>query len=479
MRIDEPIEKQGFFWPPEYTDPATPGTLRISRSGRVDLDLFDRNTGDDTSDSGARLVPQHRPTEAELQIRPRIHGVVGDQEVTLANCFIRPGKGNIGGGVANVSYGARKVFFGIWEEGDSDLAFTKVTLEIEGLHDWLQFNSLEDTTDYSNNALPNTQQFTYSRPEDIVVHLDSETELTFGLSTTHPIVGKGITQALFKQQSYVTITAPEPMAFQAFLDLATKLQNFLSLAIDQPLNLLSIQAQTPEFTRDGQEVRIDVYADTLELANQVGLIRWHRTLFSYPDVADRIESMLNAWMEHYQKAEPVFNLYFSVPADVYRNIEGEYLAVVQAVEGFHRRFLPTEPKMSKADLKRLKRDAADAVPKEHRELIYTRLQHADEPSLRERIAAMIEPFAKHFGEEAERNDFARDVAKLRNDLSHQIGRPDESPDRLSHLLAMSNRLQALFQMHLLRLLGLDDDRIDDIAERHLEPKLNPQVQRID
>ena len=479
MRLAESIEKQGFFWPPDHKDEVTPGTLKVSRSGRIDLNLFDLNIDDDTRDPEARLVPRFWPSEEEKQVRPRILGIVGGQGVTLTNCSYRGWNGRLGGGVATAVYAARRAFFGTWEDGDGDLTFTSVTLEIEGLHDWLQFNSLENTSDFSSSIPLTTQQFTYSRPEDVTVHLANGIELTFGLSARLPGIGVGTTKATFEQQSYVTISTKESMSFRVFLDLATKVQNFLSLAIDQPLNLLSIRAQTPEVMHGEDEAMIDVYADTVELANRVGRIAWHRTLFSYPDIADRFETMFNEWLGHYQKAEPVFNLYFAVAADAYRNIEGKFLAITQAVEGFHRRFLPDTLKMPKDEFMRLKRDAASAFPVEHRHIIHSSLQNANVPSLRERIAAMIEPFAKHFGEERERNDFAKDVAEMRNDLAHQIGRSDESRDQLSHLLTMTNKLEALFQMHLLRLLGLDDSRIDKIAVKHLEHKLNPVIQRVD
>jgi len=479
VRISESIEKSGYFWLPEQSYAKSSGALKITISGDIQLDLSELSTSNPDRESRSGLVPYGYPTEEQRQIRRRIQGIVGGQRITLANCYLRQWDGRLGGGVATATYVATRAYFDLWSDGPVEPIFTTMTFEIEGLHDWLQFNSLTDTTEYTAEDSPATHQVTYSLPNAVTISLTDQSTLTFGLSASTPATGIGMTDAILTQQSYAKFSSQEPMQLRQFLDLTMKLQNLLALAFDEPLNLLSIQGQVPDEADDGGARPIDIYINSREQSNRKSHIAWHRALFSFPDIEDRLEALVNAWLSHYQNAETVFNLYCSVSSGAYRDIEGEFFALVQAVEGFHRRFLPNVPKLPEAEFKELERSAANAVAEQHRQLIHSNLQHANSPSLRERIEDMLEPFGKHFGDDAERQGLAKDIANTRNDLAHQIGQPDGPKERLLQVLVMSKQLEALLQSHLLRLLGIDDDRIDGFAEKHFDHKLNPQVQSLD
>ena len=39
MRLSEPIERPGFFWLPQDPEHQVPGILRVSKSGRVTLEI--------------------------------------------------------------------------------------------------------------------------------------------------------------------------------------------------------------------------------------------------------------------------------------------------------------------------------------------------------------------------------------------------------------------------------------------------------
>ena len=476
MRIAEPIEKQGFFWPPGQEELKTPGTLKVARSGEVELDLFDLYTADTSQGRRPRLVPRIWPTDEEKKIRPRILGIIDAKPVTILKCHYRRLKGAFGGGISQATFRAAQAHFNVWHDDADDLRFTTVTFEFEGLHDWLQLTGLRETTDYSADHPPTVQRFTFSRPDDISIALHDGAQMTFGLSATLPSLGVGVTESTLTQQSYVRFSVHEPMHLRDFLDMAMKLQNFLSLANDQPINMTSIQGKTPETDQDTEQTLVDIYLDSHEYSNRSDRIAWHRTLFSYPEISDRFEDVFNSWLQHYSVAELAFNLYFAVSSNAYRNIEGEFLATVQAVEGLHRGIHPDEARMPEEDFKHLKNTVVKAAPKEYRDLVHSSLQFANQPSLRDRISQLIEPFSRHYGHDKEVADFARAVANGRNQLTHLLGNPDDSTRHLALLLSMTMKLEALFQLHLLRLLSLDDGRIDEIVEKHLQHKLNPEVE---
>ena len=471
MRLDVPIDQNGFFWLPGNQESQVPGRLTVAISGRGTLELFDLASADDRRRDQRHLVPAFWPTNEERGPFPRIHGVIGGRAVTLTDCFYRRFNGPIEG-VRSSSFEAARAYVGCWYDVDEAPTFTSVTYSFEGLHQWLQLSGLTSTIEVD----PNRTAIRFERPTDITMMLADGVELSFGLWATFPGITPETTEATVTQLAHMTLTTDESRSLDDFLGLALKFQNFLSLAVDQPVNVRSIQAKSSEFVRDGHPIPIDIYLDSLEHANRAETITWHRILLPYPEIAAHFEEVMKSWFEQYEIAEPIFNLYFAVQSDAYRNIEGRFLAVMQVVEGLHRRLVRSERKMPESDFKALVARAVDSALPEHRGIVRSSLQYANEPSLRERIEQMVAPFANHYGDSDERSPFARDAVRARNSLTHQIEPSSESLPDFETLASTVTKLEALFQMHLLRLVGLQDSQIERIIEKHLEHKLHPQFE---
>lgn len=471
MRLDEPIDQNGFFWLPGKEESRVPGRLTVAISGRTTLEFFDLASADDRRRDQRHLVPAFWPTDDESGPFPRIHGVIDGRAVTLTDCFFRRFSGSLGG-VSSSSFEAERAYVGCWYDVDEAPTFTAVTYSFEGLHQWLQLSGLTSTIDV--DAI--RTEIKFERPTDIAIVLADGVKLSFGLSAKFPGISPDTTEVTVTQLARMTLMTDEPRSLDFFLGLALKFQNFLSLAVDQPINARSIQAISPELVRNRRPIPIDVYLNSLEHANCAETIAWHRILLSYPEIAEHFGDMLKSWFEQYDIAKPVFDLYFAVQSDAFRNIEGRFLAVMQAVEGLHRRLFPDRRKMPVSEFKALVATVVASAPHEQREIVRSSLQHANEPSLRERIEQMVVPFADHFGNPNDRSSFVRDAIQARNSLTHQIGPSSNRVLKVERLGSLALKLEALFQMHLLSLVGLQESQIDRIVEKHLEHKLNPQFE---
>ena len=106
-----------------------------------------------------------------------------------------------------------------------------------------------------------------------------------------------------------------------------------------------------------------------------------------------------------------------------------------------------------------------ACPGNRQEWLKGRLRYANEPSLRRRLRAMIEPFERFFGDARQQNTFIAKVTVTRNYLTHYDPNLESQAAKGRNLWELTAGLEALFQLHLLRSIGFDAKRIDQSLQR--------------
>ena len=189
-------------------------------------------------------------------------------------------------------------------------------------------------------------------------------------------------------------------------------------------------------------------------------------LIPFEAIAHKIQEYLPRWLEHYQEYEPTFNLYFTVATNRYMHLEGSFLFLVHGIESLHRRSSP-ETRMSKEEFNTLLDTILQSTPDQWKELVRMNLNYANEISLQRRIRQMIAPFSDLFGNVSARSKFTNQVATTRNYLTHYDHRSkEEAVTEPQELLQLRYKLEALVQLHLLQLLGLEDGHIRALADRY-------------
>lgn len=83
-----------------------------------------------------------------------------------------------------------------------------------------------------------------------------------------------------------------------------------------------------------------------------------------------------------------------------------------------------------------------------------------------RIKQMIEPFRHLFGNPKERKSFIGKVIDTRSYLTHYDSRLANQAVDGEELWKLCTKLEALFQLHFLRLIGLDVDSINKIVKEN-------------
>ena len=472
MRLNEPIESPGVFWHPATPDTKVSGTLNISEEGRISLEVFGINTPpfDNPADT---LVPAPEPFSSGKRIE-RILGVIKQKAVTLEDCIYGPYNFNFGGTISESTIHASRAYSGVLYEDTDSVTFNSVTFWLEGLHEWLMLSGYSVEEQFTSDKLRFT--VTSAPVEPIVVDLGDQSSLQFDLSRTIPGVGPTATAITLNQLAHVAIHTDSPQPLDYFLSAIFPIEMLLALAMDRPSAITRVMAFTPELVRkvDGEERRlpIEVYGRFTPASSSSEDVSWHRLLFTYRDIADRVAEAITNWIRYCETASPAIRLHHSIASGGYRYAEGEFLSTVQAIEAIHRRTFEQGNYMPDSEFERMLADVDNVLPAGHRERVLQRLQHANEPSFRRRLKDLFKDFGNHFGEKGDRDRLVDEIVRSRNYLTHHDpGSAAEAPDPRA-LITMQNQLEALFQMHMLQALGFKLSEIDDIVRKRLGHKLN-------
>ena len=460
MRLSEPIEKTGFFWTPEDADNRVPGILRIAETGVATLEVFGLSQ---------RLLSRRPLDDPEFNQRAetinRIVGVVGKNEsVTLDGCFRRSWNSNLGGLWTSTIH-ANQAFIGaIYKE---DITFSKVQFSVEGLDEWLRISGIHVDHHWDEKRA----SIDFDPPKEIPFHLPGGMEMRFGFRWTLPGF-PSITEARITQKAYVALISTELRPLDDFVNLIFKIHTFLCFAINKIVSLESITAYSTELTQelgDGltYELPIKVYYESLPQSETEPKIRLPEMLFLYRGIEKECEGIFNRWLKNYETSEPAFNLYFASKSGAYKILDGKFLSLVQGIETLHRRN-SQETFMAKEEFSNLVDTISKSVPNDRREWIREKLKYANELSLRKRVGEMIEPFEDFFGSNTERKHFISKVVATRNYLTHYDSGIESQAASERDLWMLCLKLEALFQLHFLRLIGIKDEDISTIVEGNFD-----------
>ena len=184
-------------------------------------------------------------------------------------------------------------------------------------------------------------------------------------------------------------------------------------------------------------------------------------LFTFQSIKETAQHVLNNWMDAYAEIDPALNLYFSAKYGAHSFLEGKFLALAQALETYHRR-TSKEKHMNEDEFEVLITQLVQSCPDKHKKWVSNKLRFANEPSLSKRIKSITKPFKDIFGTNREREKLARNIADTRNYLTHYDDSLESKAVVDSNLLSLCLKMEAIFQLHLLHVLGFDRDAVYSI-----------------
>lgn len=464
MSIEVPYEKQGHWWLPNETPHLVPGTIKISEEGEVELSLL----GPLKKSDEHPLAVYGKLTRYEIVYGQTMDGT----RFTLVGAYISGTTFNSSSGYANERLMCLQALAGEMHASTS-LVFDRVSFCMPGLDEWLDIRGIQTVFPAQSKERLDAD-VTFRFPEEISHGPVQNMHVSFGFSGHLSSPGRSRELTMWHRAHVVVKTAaPVPMTdlFQAM----TKVQRLIMFALFAPASLQQVQLSQVELQRtldDGSNY--PVYLQVFGKMRTYEDAKRHpfEMLFTYPQVRDRFNDILNQWFLRHEELKPPFNLYFACFTKRHEILESRFLSLAQALESLHRK-TSTETYTDKETFSGLLKTLRAACPPDHVEWMSQRLSHGNEVSLRTRLNRLLVPFAAIFGEEASKK-LVSEITDTRNYLTHYDAGLEKKAKKGKDLLALCSKMEVVFALHLLSLLSFSQEEIAKVCERaEIKNKLNP------
>lgn len=406
-----------------------------------------------------------------------ICGFAGAAKFTLRDC-ITESFSIQSPGTLTITYLANIVFKGFTFEKPSDIMFNKVKLDYNYLLSWANQSNLEKIfIDNENSIEENFEGIKRIKSSPIEIMIASE---KLKISLVSPVSIKANLkrgdEITLKTETYLEIEPTEKTSFEEFIKIAEKLQRFLTLAIDRPIQIIKFRGEIKnekDKVIEEAEVFLPLQKDLLKDDDFV-----HPSFmpFSLEMISDRFSIILNKWFEKYELLNPIYDLYFAIRFNPAMYIELKFLNFIICIESYHRRiydgtYLPDQEFQEFVDL--VKKAITDSNDEDYHDFIQDfiqSLEYENELSLRKRLKLLINKhddiycrFIKNKGE------FISSVVSTRNYRIHLDERLKKYAVKNSEeLFEMNLKLNLLLDVCIYSELDFGNKEIKKILDQRYE-----------
>ncbi len=215
---------------------------------------------------------------------------------------------------------------------------------------------------------------------------------------------------------------------QWYLDIIHKFRIFLSMLTGEPANPVSIEFCTKRrrLSHSGRKLHREYldYCSPHYQSRKRSRLHYHEMLFPYPLIKKGFRKHLNSWYAKSDELRTPFQLYFGVLLQADTPLEFRFLALIQAIESYHR-LKKVNKYMSDKAYEPIKNAIIHAIPDEvrpdHRDALKSRIKYGNEYSLRRRLTIILALIPRSLREKIINTDseFINKIVATRNYLTHR------------------------------------------------------------
>lgn len=451
MRVEQEFVKKGCFWLPDTPEKKIPGTLTIEDGGRIELEIVGHFHNDIKS------------IHEENTFNRIVGEIEHDGYITLDHCFYLQ-KNIFGSSVSKSTLHVHRALSGVAYDKDEDIAFNSVSFSMDCLDEWIHISgfSVETVLEYYVTTIK------YIPPEKMSFYLTNGMELEIGFSHTFPLVAN-TTEAKITQKAYFKLKSEILRPLDEFVNIIYKLTHFICFATDEIVTIKNLEAKSNNIQREINaekkiSIPIPLYYQSLPFSEKVAKKSWNLMLFTFKAIESNAQNIFNAWIDAYDTLSPAFNLYFATKSNTKKYLEEQFLGLIQGLETYHRRS-SHETLMEQDKFDVLVTEIKSHCSTEHLEWLDGRLKYGNEISLKTRLRRVMKPFQEKLGNSSNREKLLQQIVDTRNYFTHYDVTLKDKAAQGEELWRLCEELEALFQLHFLKLIGLSDEEINTIVSK--------------
>ncbi len=390
--------------------------------------------------------------------------------VTLDKCFyLKKNYSHIFGGISKSLIFVNKAFLGVAFDDGESAEFNSFQFSVEGIDEWVGLSGIKVFIGTKDNIA----RITNKPIEPILFDLNNDMKLMIVFDSSVSGIGQ-ITEAKVTQKAYFKLVSEQDRQLNEFTSMSYKLITLLCFALEKTVGIEQVSVTSSKYNLEGggkiTPQKILLYYQSRPYLKEPPSIDRHKMLFNYPQIRENAEEIINNWLNAYELFDSALNLYFLAVAGSSENLSSRYLALVQGLETYHRR-TTNETYTNIEEYYNLVNTLINNCPDEHKKWLCNRLYRSNELSLSKRIRNIIEPYKEYFGNSRERKKLIWLITVTRNYLTHYDNDLKEETASGEDLYKLCNTVEAIFQLHLLQVLGFTSDEIKSVFDESLKYKV--------
>jgi hypothetical protein len=451
LRLDSRFSMIGAFWLPETPDTILKGTLV---SDEREINFITAPEYESSISMGLGMFSTPDPT-----MIPALHGFTEDGIFTLCQIAEQSGLGStnfaVGQAIKARSFRVLSCLGGMHINGINDKCLTSAKYTFEGLSAW--FPKAFDEK-WGTDQIVVTIPMEPLQIQDFCL-LDSRVRISVKI-VSELTSGKKDPSRLSRSIASIEVESPNPESLAWYRRLGGRLENLFSLLTGGSVAMDTL------FVYHGDE-------SGHLITKRAGSVRHFERLQCVMCTPNQLAQAIVTWMCLPPKFDSVESLALEVLRKSKLFIETEFLALSQALEGFHRATTDisvtdrlTLRKVRKAI--RLTLDA-QAIDAELREKICNSMMHAGDPTLATRLTALCQsigaPTLTQMGIVPE--TFISNVVVTRNFYTHAGSgqKHRKKPAQGKEMFLLNQKMRALLRGAMLLHLRLPENQIADVLAR--------------
>lgn len=447
------LHEEGYWWRPDQPENQIPGTLTFNQ------------------EEGARLALLGLLGRVEDSFNPEfsakvIHGFTKKgKPVSLLRCIQRDRQIKMPG-ITTENYSANLLAIGYHLTSQDEAIFSGAWFRFGGIEQWLE----HEPYDLSLNQ--ETKHYLLDINREGLTPVASWGDCTLLIGSNMDTKQTG-TDYQVSVESMIGIRTIELRSLNWFHESSYKIANLASLSTGKHLPQLMLRLEGPR-----QNIApginpitdVDIY---VQLTNPRDDKAKDEPIISGATLIAHDSACFEKWFEEYENLKPVMDLFFAVTGtqDMFLNVR--FLLSIQALEAFHRAIYPApliEPKEHRAIIEAMSTAIPENAPPAVKDKLGGILKYSNEPSLKQRLKALMAYIVEMFGEPPAGYDkgFAQAIVDTRNFNTHHTSELAAKALQGADLYWAHRRMILLLTILLLMRIGVPADQLKSAIARHRE-----------